>query len=589
MYHVLVNDQTLYYPANTDYTIYETNLKLDVGLAGEFTFKVPSSNPQYANVAQGAVITIMRDDEEYWRGEVKETSIDINKVMSVYCLEDLAWLADEFLAPAKITNDTYEQRFIAAITAYNANRPSDRQFTVGYITNVTSSNLCSWATEYEWSILDSIRQCIALDDGYVRVRRVTTGGVVARYIDVVKIDDYGVAASQPIRFGVNLLDYVEEMNTDNLTNVLTPYGAETGAEIYADYNQRMTGTPIQNNTSIAAYGRHAKAVVFDTDNLTTLNALAAAYLTRYSQPQLSLSISAIDLAEISTDTHFEIGDTIRVVAEPFAIDQNLYLTEQSIDLQDISKNMVTLSGTVQRKNTLTKQTIDTAAILKDMPSESSILTAAKRNALNMLLDETQGGYVVYEYDANNKYIEAINICNAKTIAASTRRWRWSFNGLGFLSRANTNAPWPTSQIPIALTNDGKIVAERIGAGTISGCEMYWGNSNAYNGHLYYDTLASLPVLTVESNASVVVKGDANAYLRSENVTNVSGKFVSVVGSRDTTIGNMNKPTSINGSSLDINGTECASGTITWVDENRRKSYGLAVKNGMVTYINESDY
>lgn len=464
MYEILLNDKTLYFPASEDYVIYGTNLDLEVGLAGEFEFNVPSSNPLYSQVKQGAIITILRDNKEYWRGEVKETSVDINKVMNVYCLEDLAWLADEYMTPTKLTTETYAQRFAAAITAYNANRPSERQFTIGYITNVTSSNLCNWTTEYDWSILDSLRECICKDDGYIRVRRVTSGGVLTRYVDIVKLSDYGVVASQPITFGVNLLDYVEEMDADNLTNVLTPYGAETDTEIYEDYNARLAGTPIQNDTSIGAYGRHAKTVIFDTDDLTTLNALAAAYLTRYSQPQLTLKISAVDLAEISADTHFEIGDTIRIVAEPFAIDQDLYLTRQNIDLQDISKNSVTLSGTVRRSNTLTNQTIDAASLLKDFPSESSILAAAKRNALNLLLDETQGGYVVYEYDANNEYLVALNICNAKTIAASTKRWRWSQNGFGYMYRANTSAAWTGPSV--AMTMDGSIVANFITTGSL---------------------------------------------------------------------------------------------------------------------------
>ena len=468
MYEILINDNTLYYPASEKYTIFNADLDLEVGLAGEFEFDVPSFNPMYSQIRQGAIITILRDNKEYWRGEVKETSVDINKIMNVYCLEDLAWLADEYMTPISLKTDTYADRLLAAITAYNANRPMERQFSAGYITNVTSSNPCNWTTEYDWSILDSLRECICKDDGYIRVRRVTSGGVVTRYIDIVKLSDYGVVAPQPIIFGVNLLDYLEEMDADNLTNVLTPYGAETDAEIYDEYNQRIAGTPIQNDTSIAAYGRHAKAVIFETENVATLNRLAAAYLTRYSQPQLTLKISAVDLAEISSNTHFEIGDMIRVVADPFAIDQDLYLTRQVIDLQDVSKNSVTLSGTVRRSNTLTNQTIDTANLLKDFPSESSILAAAKRNALNMLLDETQGGYVVYEYDANNEYLVAINICNAKTIAASTKRWRWSQNGFGYLSRSasgtETSPAWTGPSV--AMTMDGAIVADFVTTGTL---------------------------------------------------------------------------------------------------------------------------
>ena len=158
MYQVNLGDKTLYYPANSDYAIYDTNLTEDVGQAGEFTFKVPPTNPLYSELAQGELVTILKNGEEFWRGEIKQIKTDFAKIADVYCLEDLSWLAEEFLQPAAITTDTYAQRFQTAITAYNTNRSSDRQFTAGNLTNVSSSAYCNWVTEYDWSILDDLRK-----------------------------------------------------------------------------------------------------------------------------------------------------------------------------------------------------------------------------------------------------------------------------------------------------------------------------------------------------------------------------------------------------------------------------------------------
>lgn len=473
MYEVQINGVDLYYPSNKEYAIFNTNLQLDVGLAGEFTFDVPFGNPVYETVGQGLIVTILRDGKEFWRGEIKEVKIALNKTKTVYCLEDLSWLADEFLAPVSITGETYLQRFTAAIDAYNQNRPADRQFTLGYLTNVSGSDLCTWNTEYEWSILDSLRNCICKDSGYIKVRRVTVEGTVTRYIDIMKLSDYGVQATQPIVFGVNLLNYLQKMDLGNLTNVMIPYGAEVedAEELYPEHAQRLAGDVIKDDVSIAKYGRHTKSVVFDNvTSLNALNGLAQAYLTRYSVPQLSMEISAIDLAEISNNNHFDIGDSIHIIAEVFNIDQWIYLTKQTLDLQDASKNEITLSSNVRRSASMSAQTADTADIVKNMPSKASILDAAKRNSLNMLLDETQGGYVVYEYhetDGKADYIEAINICDQPTISASLSRWRWSYNGLGFLSRQSTSDAWDVANMPIALTNDGEINANRILTGTLN--------------------------------------------------------------------------------------------------------------------------
>ena len=393
MYQVNLGDKILYYPANDQYAIYDTRLNEDVGEAGEFTFKVPPTNPLYSELTKGALVTILRNGSEYWRGEIKEISTDFAKVAEVYCLEDLALLGDEFLPPTQIVNQTYAQRFQTAIEAYNANRPSDRQFAIGYITNVDSSGACNWTTEYEWSILDDLRECIAKDSGYLRVRRVTSGGTVTRYIDCVPLADYGTQASQTIEYGYNLLDYVKESDYENLTNVLTPYGAELDSEVYEGYNARLAGTPIQNDASLTAYGRHAKTVVFDgVEDVAQLNALAAAYLTRYSQPQLTMEVTAVDLAAVSNVSEWNLGDSIRIISKPFAVDQWLYLTKIERDLQNIDKNKITLSGYVRTNRTLTSQTIDSADAIRNLPTKNSILEAAKKNAI-AILDGTNGGNI----------------------------------------------------------------------------------------------------------------------------------------------------------------------------------------------------
>lgn len=479
MWQVNIGNSILYYPGSEDATIYDTNLNEECGLAGEFAFKVPPTNPLYSSLVNGALVTILKDKKEYWRGEISDIKIDFAKVAEVYCVEDMAWLGQEFLAPTLITNETFAQRFKSVISSYNANRSADRQFSVGYINNRTSSALCRWATEYEWSILDSLRHLICGNDGYVRVRRVTSSGVVTRYIDIVSLDNYGVAASQPIEYGYNLLNYVKDSDYGNLTNVLTPYGDTLeDSEVYSGYSARLAGTTITNTDSVNAYGRHAKAVVFDgVTNVNSLNALASSYLSRYCQPQLTMEVSAVDLAEIGETEAFNLGDSVRVIAKPFAVDQRLYLTQIQRDIQNIDKNTITLSGHVVRRS-LTSQMLSVTDAVESLPSESDILKAAKRNALAMLLDETQGGYVVYEYDSGNQYITAINICNARTIEASTKRWRWAQNGFGYMHRNNITDAW--SNLEVAITIDGAIVANFITSGTLDASKATITNINASN-------------------------------------------------------------------------------------------------------------
>lgn len=465
MYQVKLGDSILYYPASDDAAIYDTNLNEEIGKAGEFTFKVPPTNPLYSKLTQGELVTILKDGAEFWRGEIKQISTDFAKIAEVYCVEDLAWLADEFMTPASITNETYAQRFQSAISSYNANRSSDRQFTAGYITNVTSTNNCNWTTEYEWSILECLRNCICSSDttGYLRVRRVTSGGVVTRYIDIVKLADYGVQATQPIEYGYNLLDYVKESDYSNLVNVLTPYGAELDSEVYDEYNARLQGTTISEATSITAYGRHAKAVVFDNvDDLTKLNALASSYLTRYSQPQLTMEVKAVDLAEIDNVDAIKLGDSVRIIAAPFAVDQWLYLTQIQRDIQNIDKNTIMMSGHVTTGRSLTSQTLGTAETVKNLPSKSSILDAAFKNVI-ALLNGVDGGFVTFETDGTD-HITEIRIANHMDYTQATQCWRWNMGGLAYLDRTGPDpAQW---QAHVAMDMTGQASADFITTGTL---------------------------------------------------------------------------------------------------------------------------
>ena len=462
MYQVNLGDKVLYYPASEDAAIYDTEWIEDIGQAGEFSFKVPPSNPLYAELTQGALVTILKDNNEVWRGEIREITKDFANIADVYCLEDLAWLADEFMLPASITSDTYAQRFQAAIDAYNLNRGTERMFQAGIITNVTDTSNCNWTTEYEWSILDCLRNCICKDDGYIRVRRVTSGGMVTRFIDIVRLADYGVMATQPIEYGYNLLDYVKESDYGNLTNVLTPYGEELDAEIYDGYNQRLAGTTITEQTSVSVYGRHAKAVVFDgVTDLTELNNLAQAYLTRYSQPQLTMEVKAVDLADIDGIAEIHIGDSVRIIAPPFAVDQWLYLTEIRRDIQNIDKNTITLSGYVQSRRTLTEQSIGTAEAIKNLPSKASILDAAFKNVL-ALLNGVDGGYVTFETDGSD-HITEIRIANNMDFEQATNCWRWNLGGLAHLSRTYPSDPWVVN---VAMDMTGQMTANFIKTGEL---------------------------------------------------------------------------------------------------------------------------
>lgn len=465
------NEKTLYYPGNDEFAVMSADLSLKVGNAGEFNFTVPQSNPLYNEIVDRSIITIYEDNTEIWRGDIQDISQNFDKSLEVYALEDLAWLGDETVPMVAVENQTYAQRFSTVMANYNDNQPAKRQFQPGIITSVTTSNFCNWQPLYEETLLECIRRCIA-DNGYLKVRRVTNNGTVTRYIDILLLEDYGQQAQQAIRFGSNLLDFVKEIDNTNFLNVLYPYGKETEEKLYGDVMRRIEGTPIQNDASIAAFGRHSRTVIFETDSMANLNRLALAYLNRYSQPSLKIKAKAIDLGNIEDISRMHLGDSVRIIAEPFAIDQWDYITNQELDLLNIANNQIELSDAV-RVSTLTSQVATQGEEIKDTRTPASVLDEAKRNAWSIIEGEN-GGIVTFDVNGNEQII-GIHIANNLDLDQATKAWGWNVNGLVYLHRTYPSDEW---QVGIAMTMNGEIVADYITTGEMSADRINGGHIRA---------------------------------------------------------------------------------------------------------------
>lgn len=454
------NEHTIFYPANENFTLLSGKLSLKVGSAGEFNFVVPSENPYYSEIVDHSIITIYKDNAEIWRGDIKDVQVNFDKSLSVYVLEDLAWLGEEPCSMVAVTDETYGQRFTNVMSAYNNNRNAKKQFLQGVLTSVSSSDLCSWKPDYEETLLEGIRSYIA-KDGYVRIRRETSQGVTNRYVDIIELSDYGKQSTQPILFGSNLLDFVKDLDTSNFLNVLYPYGAETDEKLYGDTMQRIVGTPIQNNDSIAAFGRVARSVIFETESQATLDRLALAYLNRYSQPHMTIECKAVDLSNFESVQDISLGDSVRVKADVFGIDQWTYVTKLEIDLFNFANNKIELSDSV-RVRTLTEQIAVQAQEIDEQQTAQSILAEAKANAYEILNSQSDG-VISYATNENGQKIEE-RIANNLDIEQATKAWRWNLNGLGYLHRTYPSDDWT---VGIAMTMDGQIVADYITTGTLN--------------------------------------------------------------------------------------------------------------------------
>lgn len=475
----LLPEAPLFYGGDPEYGIYDDMTDLVVGQAGIFKFTVPPSNPSINQIKEReTIVTIYRDNEEWWRGEVREVSQNFDLSRSVVCYEDISWLYDADIVPQSATR-TYAQWFQHALGKYNndcailGSGRASRQFDIGFIYNDTGlTKKCD--VEYGTSVMDFLRENICTAYGYLRVRRVKEAGVQKRYIDIVSLAHYGSVINQSIEFGENMLDYVKECETGHMLTGIHPLGAEIeDEEIIPDVAKRIDIKSVNSNVdylidsqSMQKYGWIMQTVIWDeiTDPLE-LKTIAQEYLSDNCKPKYTWSLDAVDLSlfDISLDS-ISLGCQVPIFAEPFDVDTSVPVTELSISITNASKNTVTLSEEVSNTS-ITQQMSAASESLKGLPEESEILKSAKVNALRML-NGSVGGHVIFKFDETNRYVEELIICNASTEEASTKKWVYNLNGWGYMKRNTISDDW--TDMGIAATMDGQLVAEFITAGVLTG-------------------------------------------------------------------------------------------------------------------------
>ena len=639
IYEVYLNDNLLYYPNDDSYSIINSKLETALNEAGSFECDIPQNNMRYTDFDNGqqlrsGVITVLKDGVEIFCGEVREVTQNFDFTKHIYAVGELAYLFDSIQPQAKYQG-TISDMFSALLTNHNNQVETRKQFQMGNVLVTDPNGYIYHFTNREDTLTDIREKLCNTLDGYLKIRKVS--GV--KYLDLIPLSSYGSYCTQEIQFGENMLDYSANYTANDIATCVIPLGerfdedhrtadAIEGLDEYLTIKGTTTDSYHAQTNDDFVYIQSAVntfgwvRVVKHWDDVTiaeNLKTKAEEWLTSAQYAKLELNLSAVDLALLNSDIEsFEVGDTVHAWAEPYNMDTTFPVRKKTIYLNDLSKNNIVLSNTETSKSYTSQVSDAVSQVRDDIPQTFTLLEESRNTALNMLLSETQGGYVVneYHYDSNGKadYIEAINICDNKTINLSLSRWRWSYNGLGFLKRNSTSDPWPTSSIPVAITNDGKINASQILTGTLDADTVrVHGKIEATSGYMGTESLGwnigakdihNGPTSMSDSTGGMYVGVDG---IRTNGTGNMNGAYTTISGGVITsnqlmtaygfyTAGNNSQAfmSTSNGGTVGsnkyiVNGIDGASGIISWVDTVQRKAFGLGVTNGIVTYINSQDY
>lgn len=487
VYEVYCDDELLYYPNDETYSIINGVVETALNECGTFECDIPVSNPCYERLSlRKSMIQVMKDGVEIFYGEIREIKQNFNFTKHIYAVGELGFLFDSIQPQARYQT-TPTNMLSAILTNHNNQVEARKQFQLGNVLVTDANNYVYHYTNRE-DTLTAIREklCNTLD-GYLKVRKVGND----RFLDLVPLSLYGQYCTQEIAFGENLLDYSANYTAEDVATCVIPLGARfddenrtadaiDGLDEYLTIKGTTTDSYHANTNDDFVYIQSAVntfgwvRVVKEFDDITVAENLKTAaenWLTSAQYSKLELELNAVDLNLLDHNIDsFEVGDTIHAWAEPYNMDTTFPVRKKTTYLNDLSKNYIVLSNTETSKS-YTKQASEAVSKVKnDIPQTFSVMQEAKIKALAMLLDESTGGHVVFEYHLDNDstpdYIDAISVCNAPTIDASTKRWRWSGGAFGFLERANINVPWDYADVKVAMTADGEINADRIKTGTL---------------------------------------------------------------------------------------------------------------------------
>lgn len=465
IYEVFVDEKPLFYPNDEEAVIYNSKLEEALNDAGTFTCTVPKSNPLFDEIyPRVSMVQILRDGKEIWCGQVRTYEEEFEGEKELSCVGELAFLFDSVQPQDRFQNQTPAQFFNHLLAVHNSKVEDNKKFEPGIVTVTDPNNSIYRYTNYE-DTLSTMRNklCDSLN-GYLRVRK--SNG--KRYLDLVRLEDYGKYCDQPIKMGYNMLDYVKKNSGETIYTVLIPLGARLeesevdGLDAYTNIKSVNNGKDyIYNEEAVKHFGMIWTTKKWDdVTEPANLKRKGEQWLETTQYETVSLELTAVDMSMLNQKLDkFDLGDTIRAVAKPFGLDVTYPVQKKTTYLQEPEKNTITLSNTAVSKSYTKQVQASISDIEQSMPQEKTILQLAREKA-SQLIQSASEGNIYTVYDENNKPKELL-IMDQPDINTAQKVWRWNMNGFGY-SNTGYNGEYGT-----AITMDGEIVGERITANSIS--------------------------------------------------------------------------------------------------------------------------
>ena len=484
MYKVKLDGYVLYHADHPSAVLTDPVLELEPGYAGIFTAMVPPNNPLYDRIyCRRSMLSVFRDDTEIFYGEVRKIpKIDRNKNKQIYCTGALSFLADSLQPQAEYHDLSPAALLGKMLEIHNSQVEPRKQIQLGYVSITDPNNSLYRYTNYE-STLEAIRdKLVDRLGGYLRLRHV--GGQLI--LDWISIEQYGNYSTQPIEFGLNLLDYSETTSAEDVVTALIPLGVPLEDESEIDALEKRVDITSVNDGKNYVFSQEAVEQfgwVWATntwDDVTkpqNLKRKAEEWLSSTQFETMSLTLKAADLSELGHDYNaFAEGDRVHCLAKPYGMDIVLPVMKLTIPLQNPAGRTLELS--TKQQKTYTRQQSAVRNELRNRQNDA--INISNRNIqisidnLTAMMTGAKGGYKLTEYDGDGRWLRDLYM---DTPDKTTARRILQINKDG-IAASTTGYEGPYT---VGITVDGQILGSWIAANSIDTNQLSIGLNNWIKG------------------------------------------------------------------------------------------------------------
>ena len=541
IYEVFIDNKQLYYPGDEKLVIYNSKLEQALNDAGTFEFTITKNNPLYDEIyPRVSSVRITKNDTEIFFGQVRTSEEVLEGEKDVSCVGELSFLYDSIQPQKRYQDYTPQQFFNELVTNHNNQVEDDKKFRPGKVTVTDPNDSLYRFTNFEDTLTDIRDKLCDSLNGYLRIRK-SEGN---RYIDLLRLEDYGKYSDQPIKFGYNLLDFVKKDSGEAIYTALIPLGARLDESQIDGLDSYLTIESVNGGKNYLKNDAAIKQffliwAVQKWDDVTVPENLilkGKEWLRSNQYKTLTLELTAIDMSILKSDIDsFDLGDTIHVIAKDFGLDAVYPVQKKTTYLQEPEKNTIVLSNTSLSKSyskkvegslqniegSIQNLTNSVNSVRQEMPTEKKLLELTTARAESLINIGTHGN--VYLVNDGRGYPKELLIMDSQDIGTAKNVWKFADNELKY-SITGYNGTYQK------VLSDGKVIGECV-SGILKDIILE-------NGSLTTPTITDavicggqIHMTGASGNALDVYEGEKGYEINSENINgkNPKGNKTVVLG------------------------------------------------------------